>query len=298
MSDFNKVILIERLSRRRNQYLLVLFVFILVGQFYYFSQQSTYSSSATLVPNNSYITRLVKRQDFTSPNLLDSFLPQLLTVKDNKIDIGFEILADITFFCDLLTSEIVKNLVGSELLVAENIKAFEEQVNDGYLCSWRNIDLDEEISIYALHEQFLESIQYTRNDFDDLFVITFKHQSPLFAQQMLKTIIQGLNERVKSRYLDMVQREITNLELVVRETEIVEVKKRLFDKKQRQMIKLDLLKVEDSFMLQVIDPPSLSDKRSSTPWLIVIMLSLGLGLVILCAQFISEILFIDQNREM
>lgn len=266
-------------------------VSISLGQAYYFTSDVVYRAHVTLIPNESYISNSIEQAGILEGTLLRLSGLNKTKMGFTKINLGFELLKSRSFFCSLLDERFIIELLNSKKIVSAfyNAPIGDKSSDDG--CDWEVKDGSENVNVLELHKTFLQSIKYNRNVNDDFINIYVSNESPEVAQKWLIAIVSQLNTAVKNRYIELSKSKIENVNRLLNQSVNVGVKNKLTEYKLTEIRKLELIKVEDDFMVQTIAKPFLPDEKYNASWLLILVSSLSGGLVLICVQFMVFLLF-------
>ena len=93
--------------------------------------------------------------------------------------------------------------------------------------------------------------------------ISVEHYSPIYAKDLLNTIIDELNSLVREQDLLKSTKSLNYLEEKTRLSSFIEVKT-AFNKIIESQIKTQMLaEIDDEYLLKRIDPPFIPEKKSS-----------------------------------
>lgn len=134
----------------------------------------------------------------------------------------------------------------------------------------------------AVFEIYSDRLQINLNNETGFLTISFVHESPEFARDMIDLVISRVNAVVKRKDIQEAEESIQYLESQIVETQYNELKTGLFELIQSQTEKIMLAKSRPDYVFKVIDPAYLPEELHS-PKRIVIFIVGGIFGFILAA---------------
>ena len=253
--------LVVALWKRRN--VIILFssiaaiISILVALFWF---SNVYTSTAILMPKNS---------DTSGVSLKSLGLPDLSGVsgllgggsgsEDPNLNLAMKLLAARSFVVDFVEKEDYL----PEILVSEDWDSGSNSLiydNKGY--DTKKDKLTYQPTDEDIYKNFVDRLFLTEDVKTQFIYIDFKHYSPYFAQEVLVKLIHEVNNEVRRREVNRTKKSIEYLNIQVEKPSSVDLKF-LFNKlRESSMKNLMLAEIDEYFVLDVVDPPTLPSKKS------------------------------------
>lgn len=126
-------------------------------------------------------------------------------------------------------------------------------------------------------EAFSNALSVNQDRDTAVLEISFKHASPLFAQEVLSLLITRIDDFARERDEARAQQSIEYLQGQLRQTRLAEVQRVLYDMIESQTKTLMLAEVNADYAFQVIDPPLLPDFPSEPKRPLIAALAVVLG---------------------
>ena len=90
----------------------------------------------------------------------------------------------------------------------------------------------------------------------------FEHVSPVFAKEVLTNLVNEVNDNVKNREVNRAKKSIIYLDNLIEETSMRDLNLLLNKLKEKNLKTLMLAEIDDNFILDIVDPPSLPTEKS------------------------------------
>jgi len=128
----------------------------------------------------------------------------------------------------------------------------------------KNIWLIDEPTYLDLYDVYMSKVFGVSMDIETGYLtISVEHYSPIYAKDLLNTIIDELNSLVREQDLLKSTKSLNYLEEKTRLSSFIEVKT-AFNKIIESQIKTQMLaEIDDEYLLKRIDPPFIPEKKSS-----------------------------------
>jgi len=252
--------LVLALWRRRNVIILFSSVAAIISlsiALFWFS--NVYTSSATLMPKNP---------DSSGVSLKSLGLPDLGGLSgimggsgtDNpNLNLAKKLLTARGFIVDFVEKEDYL----PEILVSEDWNpASNSLIYDGKGYDSNKDKLTFQPTHDDIYKNFMDRLFYSVDRETQFISIEFQHFSPYFAKEVLTKLIIEVNSEVRRREVERTKKSIEYLNNQVEKTSSVDLKF-LFNKLRESNLKnLMLAEIDEYFVLDVVDPPTLPSKKS------------------------------------
>ena len=202
----------------------------------------------------------------------------------DPIDYSIEVIKSREFLSHLLKIGLVKaNLVAIDYYDPKKQKIFyDTRIYDLQNNKWKD-ELKKfkkvEPNVLEVHKKYyLENLTLTKNRTTGFLLITFQHESPIFAKEFIDLIIEEFNKIERREDLDESQKKMAFLMQRNSETLNQEVKQAVSQLMENELKKIAYSSTKIDYMLEVIDPAYLPNKADFPSRLIIIALALMLSI--------------------
>ena len=90
----------------------------------------------------------------------------------------------------------------------------------------------------------------------------FEHVSPPFAQELLTNLIEEVNDHVREREVERAEKSIVFLDKQLAQTTVKDLSILLSKLKEKNLKTLMLAEIDERFILDIVDPPTLPTEKS------------------------------------
>lgn len=120
---------------------------------------------------------------------------------------------------------------------------------------WRVVDgKTSKPSLEVAHRVFLRALSIFQDETTGLVKISYRHVSPVFAESIVRTVIEDLNEIMRQKDAKDAQNSIKFLEKKAEETDNQSLKISFYDMILEQNRTLMMTEARDEYIFSVIDP--------------------------------------------
>lgn len=126
---------------------------------------------------------------------------------------------------------------------------------------------------------FIQNFGMIQDRDSGIITLTFKHQSPFLAKQLLDWLVDDINEEMKSKDIKEAERSIVYLEKQIMRTNISEVRGTLFSLIEEQTKTLMLANAREEYMFKVIDPAFVPEERFEPKRSLIVAIATFLGCI-------------------
>ena len=252
--------LVVALWKRRNVIILfssIAAIISLMLALFWFS--NVYTSTATLMPKTSS-TSGVSLSRLGLPEL--GGLSNIIGASgsnDPNLNLAQKLITARGFIVDFVEKEDYL----PEIMVSEDWDSSSNSIiydKDGY--DFEKDKLTFKPTDDDIYKNFVDRFFMVVDRETQFITIEFDHFSPYFAQEALFKLINEVNSEVRRREVDRTKKSIEYLNNQVEKTSSVDLKF-LFNKLRESNIKnLMLAEIDEYFVLDIVDPPTLPSKKS------------------------------------
>lgn len=129
---------------------------------------------------------------------------------------------------------------------------YDEDVYNPESSSWLGQDL--EPSIFDSYKFIVKNLAVTENIKSGLVAIYFTSNSPKVANEVLRLLIDELDEKYRSEHRRKAEKNIAFLERKIQETQFSELRTMLYGMLEEQMRALMLIESSDDYLFEVVVP--------------------------------------------
>lgn len=125
-----------------------------------------------------------------------------------------------------------------------------------------------------------------------LIYISFTHESPYLAKQVVENIIADINKDAKATDLKQADKSIAYLNEQLQKTELSDMRVMFYRLIEEQIKSKMLTEIQDEYIFTYVDPATLPEEKASPQRVLIIIVSLLLGAIFACfiilVQFYSR----------
>ena len=295
----NEIDISKLLSEIRNKKFLILAIgisFFLFSIFYSLFLTNKYTSFAIIKA----------AEDFENESSID----QSLTNITGLVGIGLsgsntqEYIIEVLKSHELLKEVLTNNPAFKQNLVAassyshlENKVFFEEDIFNEKTNEWTRSPPKGRTLIPSSQEVFQEFVlpnltimKRSRNS--DLIEVTFTHLSPVFAKDFVDTLLNTLNQSSRRKDLQETELSLEYLENRFKNTTQVVIRNSISNLLTSQLNKQMIANAKENYLVEVIEPPLVSEIKSYPQRIIIIfnftMIGFLLGFLYVIATFYTK----------
>ncbi len=210
----------------------------------------------------------------------------------DPIDYSIEVIKSREFLSHLLNIDLIKaNLVAIDYYDPKKQKIFyDTRIYDQQNNKWRNEQMPEPNVLEVHKKHYLENLTLTKNRTTGFLLITFQHESPIFAKEFIDLIIEEFNKIERREDLDESQKKMAFLMQRNAETSNKEVKQALSQLMENELKKIAYSSTKIDYMLEVIDSAYIPNNADFPSRLIIIALALVLSIFVVLLRIHISIL--------
>ena len=210
----------------------------------------------------------------------------------DPIDYSIEVIKSREFLSHLLNIDLIKaNLVAIDYYDPKKQKIFyDTRIYDQQNNKWQNEKMPEPNVLEVHKKHYLENLTLTKNRTTGFLLITFQHESPIFAKEFIDLIIEEFNKIERREDLDESQKKMAFLMQRNAETSNKEVKQALSQLMENELKKIAYSSTKIDYMLEVIDSAYIPNNADFPSRLIIIALALVLSIFVVLLRIHISIL--------
>ena len=257
---------------------IIITFFVAIGSiFYSLSLSNYYKSEALLISSDNKSTNFSLSQYSGLASLAGIELPG--SSGDNTFEM-LEIIKSREFVRHLLSFEnILPSLMAPKRYDLESKKLFfDSEIFDanskwiGNSFNGKNIP-----SYLETHKNYLDSLTVLQDKKTGFIVLKFEHISPIFARDFLELIIEEANKIKRKKDLETSSKALDFLNSELAKTPYLEIKKSINQIIETQLETQMLAKVNEEYVLSVIEPPYEPEIKSKPKRSIIVIASTIFG---------------------
>lgn len=126
-------------------------------------------------------------------------------------------------------------------------------------------------------EQFMFHFTLIQDPKNEFVEVKIKHQSPFVAKQWTELIIEKINTYYRDKDKAQSERAVSYLNKQIVMTSLSEVKQVIATLLQEETQKLTLIEAKQYYVLEIVDPPAVMEKKSDPKRAIICIISALLG---------------------
>lgn len=253
------------------------------GVVYALSLPNIYKSSAVLAPVTSQQGSQSAMRAFGSLSSIAGI--NLPSPDASPSDEGLEIMESFSFFEELAKNEnLIPNLMAvsywnferNEIIYDSDIYIIDEKkwVRD-YIPPRKQIPSNQEA-----FEIFKDSFSVEVDDESSFVTISFSHESPYFARDVLDLIILNINNLIREKEKQKAEISIDFLNNQLAKTNLTEVKQVISSLIQNEVQTIMLAEASPDFVFKVLDKPVVSELKDGPRRSVIAIISTFLGFFI------------------
>ena len=132
-------------------------------------------------------------------------------------------------------------------------------------------------SYLEAYKTYLNQVSISRDTKSNLITISVEHISPIFAKELLELIINEANELLRNKDLQDSSAAIAFLNTEIPKSSLITMKDAINQLYQQHLEKQMLAKVNKEYILKVIEPPFIPEKKSKPSRALICILGTLLG---------------------
>jgi uncharacterized protein involved in exopolysaccharide biosynthesis len=126
-------------------------------------------------------------------------------------------------------------------------------------------------------EKLLKNITVNLNEKSSLVTISAMHFSPFIAQQWVQWLIDDINQYMRQQDISDAKKSIEYLSNKLEETSVAEMQKIFYELIEQQTKTKMLAEIRDQYVLKIIDPPTVPEKKDNPKRAIICLVATLLG---------------------
>ena len=135
-------------------------------------------------------------------------------------------------------------------------------------------------SFLETHKKYINIINYSQEKISKIISISVEHQSPEIAHDLLKLMLQELNNVIKNQDIDEAEQSINYLNDQLKSISQADIRKSINTLIEAQLEKLMLANVKEYYLLQPIDLPYIPEEKSNPPRALICIIGTIFGFMI------------------
>ncbi|EHR42104.1 Wzz/FepE/Etk N-terminal domain-containing protein [Alishewanella jeotgali] len=132
-------------------------------------------------------------------------------------------------------------------------------------------------SVQETYTRFIKTMSVSQDKSNGMVKISVQHYSPFLAKQWVDSLVTEINEDIRQRDLNQAQRSITYLNEQIAQTNIADARAMLFSLIEEQTKTLMLANVRSEYVLKVVDPAVVAEKKAKPARALMVALSIIIG---------------------
>ena len=298
--------IISEISSRKKFIFLFTFSFLLIGVIYSFSIPNTYQSTALLSVNSdsaggSSMSSLAKQYGGVA-SMAGISLPG--GEEEDRGVIAMETIKSRNFLRNL----ILDNDILPQLYAAKSYDFSHKKINyDKKLYDSKNKKWVRKPSLFnrslkpapsneeAYRKYIKETISVYQDKKTNLIYVSVKHFSPHFAKEFLELIIKEMNDSIRDKDLKESEKAINYLNEYLATSQVTEIRKSINDLIETHLEKVMMCYISEDYVLEIIDPPFVPERKHSPSRAVNLFLSFILGLTISIILVVSKSIIFNRK---
>lgn len=126
-------------------------------------------------------------------------------------------------------------------------------------------------------EELLKNITVNLDEKSSLVTISATHFSPFIAQQWVQWLIDDINQHMRQQDISDAKKSIEYLSKKLEETSVAEMQKIFYELIEQQTKTKMLAEIRDQYVLKIIDPPTVPEKKDKPQRALICVLAVLLG---------------------
>lgn len=152
-------------------------------------------------------------------------------------------------------------------------------------------------SYLEAYDTYIDQISISRDEQTNLITISVEHLSPVFAKEFLELIISEANELLRNKDLRESSDAIEFLNTEIPKSSLITMKEAINKVLQSQLETQMLSRVNSEYVLKIIEPPFIPEKKSKPMRvLICILFTLLGGIISVSFIFIRKYIFLTEDK--
>ncbi|MDB4661977.1 Wzz/FepE/Etk N-terminal domain-containing protein [Gammaproteobacteria bacterium] len=279
--EFNLIELINILFKNWKIILFVAIPITIISAINVYNKPDIYMSSSVLMPADS----------LSSSKSIPSGLSNLASLTGistgpaevSRVDEGIETLKSFKFFIDLVDEpDLIIDLLSYEGWDAKSNKILvDEEIYNADSKTWysKNPDLKKP-SMEDAYKKFHENLSIIEDQDKGFIRLSYEHYSPFLAKKWLDLIINKINLSSRQYDNEESKKSILYLTNQIANTSISEVKSTITNLLEAEIKKQMLSEISSDYLLKIIDPPMIPEKKIKPSRSIQIFLGFIVGIFI------------------
>ena len=291
--DINLTELATIFYRKKVFIFLVTSLFISLSIFYSLSLNNIYTSSA--------LVKAVDNSDST-PDIASQFggIASLTGIslgspKNDKGEFFKKSVSSRVFMKHILSFEnIEKNLAAAKSFDIYNQKIiYDDQMLNTSKNEWIKSSRLSYLEIYQ--DYYLDGLSVLYDKETGFISISFSHISPIFAKELLDLLINQINEQTRKDDLDKSKKSLDYLYNLYQKEKSLDIRSAISQLIQSQLQTQTFAYVQEEYLIEVIDPPFIPEKKSSPQRAIICILGAFFGFILSIIMVIIRTFLIDEK---
>ena len=291
--DINLTELATIFYRKKVFIFLVTSLFISLSIFYSLSLNNIYTSSA--------LVKAVDNSDST-PDIASQFggIASLTGIslgspKNDKGEFFKKSVSSRVFMKHILSFEnIEKNLAAAKSFDIYNQKIiYDDQMLNTSKNEWIKSSRLSYLEIYQ--DYYLDGLSVYYDKETGFISISFSHISPIFAKELLDLLINQINEQTRKDDLDKSKKSLDYLYNLYQKEKSLDIRSAISQLIQSQLQTQTFAYVQEEYLIEVIDPPFIPEKKSSPQRAIICILGAFFGFILSIIMVIIRTFLIDEK---
>ena len=211
--------------------------------------------------------------------------------RENKSSLVIETIKSRDFLRQLLEKDdlLVYIMASSNYDKERNIIDINEEYFDTEKSEWiRNVEAPrkKKPSYLEAHEVYLDNMSIRLNRDSGFIHLSYDHISPVFAEKMVKLIIKEVDNKMRQEDLIRSKESIQFLNNKWQETNISSLKNSITELINNQLETQMLANVGENYLVSIIEPPFIPEKKISPSRTLIVVLGSIFGLILSMIYFL------------
>ncbi|MFN3900077.1 MAG: Wzz/FepE/Etk N-terminal domain-containing protein [Alishewanella aestuarii] len=129
-------------------------------------------------------------------------------------------------------------------------------------------------------EEFKKLFSVSQDKTSGMVKLSIEHYSPLLAKSWADSLVQAINEEMRTRELVEAERSIAYLNQQIAQTNLADVRTMLFSLIEEQTKTLMLANVREEYVFKTVDPAVVAEKKSKPARALICILAAMLGFML------------------
>lgn len=144
-----------------------------------------------------------------------------------------------------------------------------------------------EPSNWEFYKQFISQLEITKDNSSGAYTLSFIHQSPFVAKEIVDNLILELNEELKATDIKETQKSIDYLQQQIEKSTLTSMEQVFYNLIEEQYKTIMLAETRDDYVFKVIDPAIVPEDRHSPKRALICILITFLGFIVSCLVALS-----------